>query len=63
MKNRIKFLSLFSVFGLIFSTYLLYNRREGFLCTNDFISLIIVSAFLIILLIYFKSKNRSNRWR
>jgi uncharacterized phage infection (PIP) family protein YhgE len=56
IKNKLKVVIISSVIGVFYSIYLLYNKRGGYMATNDWLSILVVIAFLIGLIIYFKKK-------
>ena len=55
-KKKIKILIFGSILGILWSIYLLYNRRGGYLITNDWISIGVTSLFMVGLIFYFKNK-------
>lgn len=55
-KNNLKIVIIGSITGIIFSGYLLYTRRGGYISGSDWIVLSIVSLFVMSLIYYFKSK-------
>ena len=56
-KDRFKVIVGASFFGICFATYLLYNRRGGYLATNDYLSLVVVTVFVVFFLVYLKKKK------
>ncbi len=57
-KNKIKILIIASIFGILWSIYLLYNKRGGYLNANDWIAVGVTSLFVIGLVYYL-----SNKWK
>ncbi|TCN49910.1 hypothetical protein D0809_24125 [Flavobacterium circumlabens] len=55
-KNKIKILTIASILGLLWSIYILYTKRGGYLNSNDCIAIIITSLFVIGLVFYFINK-------
>lgn len=59
INKRLKFLIIGLIMGLFWTIYSLYNMRGGKLVTNDWISIIVICAFMIGLFFYFKNKWKS----
>lgn len=56
MRNKVNILIISSILGVSWATYLLYNRRGGYMKFNDFIAIGIVCVFLFVLINYFMRK-------
>lgn len=54
--NKIALLIVGLVCGLFWAAFLLYSRRGGHLIINDYISLTLVTGFVIGIFFYFRNK-------
>lgn len=56
-KDRFKVIVGASILGICFSTYLLFQRRGGYLVNSDYFTLVFLAILLAIFLIYLKKKK------